>query len=1244
MAKVKLSFFIVPLVLILIASSFSDAATIQVKTAGQDSVIINTTDISIAASADNTVDIQCADTQYLSEPGQPKIPWKVTTLLLPPDADLSTVSYTVNNIVYEPLDGLFDIEPSPLYGTWDENGNPVLIYPQGRTIVDGRDVDIYNANEYWPSEAAKISKKGELRRWKLAELAVPMVKYNPVTASIAELVDADIDVTFERTEIAVKSLNIQRSRHRNKQIDRVKKLAANFNTAVAEYESLTLSSVESLDEPAPAGIDSTGYVIITTAGIESSSTKLDDFVSHKESLGWDVSVITESDFGGGTGTTAYNNIHNWLEDNYLTYDILYVLLIGTPYTDTGTVPMLMYDDGRGTAPTDFFYSSFTGDVYWEVVVGRIPYYDNIYALDTLLQKAIDYDNATDTLWRNSAYLAMARLDDDTPMYQCGEQIKNDVLDPHGIDSDRIYEQDFSVSPEYTYQQAPTTDMDDVWASVPYGMVFWCTHGNQTSAQYFIDTGEVPGLNDNYPSIVYQGSCQNAWPENSGNLAYTILKNGAITTVAATRNSFYNSGQTNFYAEGSNGTLALRYIGKLCNNGESSGLAWANTRQDGYTYTPNRMRFNLYGDPSILLTFSRQRVAYYEFEGDVNDSSPNGYHGTAAGSPAYTTGQIGQAIDLDGADDFITLPSGLTSQDITVAAWVYWDGGYPEQRIFDFGNNTTEYMMLTPHSDDSTLRFAIKDGGSEQILETTQLATGQWVHVGVTLEGDTGTLYVGGSPVDTDSITLNPTAFNPVNNYIGDSQWPDDPLFNGRIDDFRIYNHALSQTDFSDLFAPPAAPTALTATVTGKVNLDWADNTEPDLAVYNVYRSTTSGSGYAMIATGLISSAYVDASISLSSTYYYVVTAVDSAWNESGFSSEVEATVPPALMAYYKMDNNVNDSSPNSYHATAMGSPVYTSGKIGQAIDLDGTEDYVTLPASLVNTTDITISAWVNWDSGDTWQRIFDFGNNTDQYMFLTPKSPSSTLRFAITTAGYGAEQRIETSRLDIGEWVHVAVTLEGDVGTLYVDGEPADTNPSMSLNPSDFNPAINYIGDSQFSDDPLFDGRIDDLRIYNFPLSDNDIATLADGNENHPPVFIDYPIINDAAIEDSPYSGLPLTANVYDLEGDTLTFSKTYGPDWLIVAPDGSLSGTPLDPNTGWNLFAVRADDAGGLFDTTTLAIEVKNIYSGVRGFEDLEGFAAQWLNSGCIDSPACGGADLDGDKDVDFLDLAKLANTWLMQ
>ena len=95
---------------------------------------------------------------------------------------------------------------------------------------------------------------------------------------------------------------------------------------------------------------------------------------------------------------------------------------------------------------------------------------------------------------------------------------------------------------------------------------------------------------------------------------------------------------------------------------------------------------------------------------------------------------------------------------------------------------------------------------------------------------------------------------------------------------------------------PSVPAGFAASAdVGMITLDWNNNTEPDLAGYNVYRSTTSGSGYIKLNGTLLSSSnYIDTAVSNGTNYYYVVTAVDTISNESGYSSEISATPVIAL--------------------------------------------------------------------------------------------------------------------------------------------------------------------------------------------------------------------------------------------------------------------------------------------------------------------------------------------------------------
>jgi hypothetical protein len=204
-----------------------------------------------------------------------------------------------------------------------------------------------------------------------------------------------------------------------------------------------------------------------------------------------------------------------------------------------------------------------------------------------------------------------------------------------------------------------------------------------------------------------------------------------------------------------------------------------------------------------------------------------------------------------------------------------------------------------------------------------------------------------------------------------------------------------------------------------------------------------------------------------------------------------ASAAGTIWAQYNFDGNANDSSGSGRNGTLVNGPTFVTGRIGQALNLDGTNDHVTLPAGIVSgLTNFTIATWVKLDTTAAWRRIFDFGTGTTTNMFLVPTA-GSTIRFAITTSGSGGEQRINgTAALPTGVWKHVAVTRNGNTGTLYVDGVQVGQNTNMTLSPSSLgNTNLNYIGRSQYAD-PYLDGQIDDFRIYNGALTATEIAAL----------------------------------------------------------------------------------------------------------------------------------------------------------
>jgi len=200
---------------------------------------------------------------------------------------------------------------------------------------------------------------------------------------------------------------------------------------------------------------------------------------------------------------------------------------------------------------------------------------------------------------------------------------------------------------------------------------------------------------------------------------------------------------------------------------------------------------------------------------------------------------------------------------------------------------------------------------------------------------------------------------------------------------------------------PAAPTGLTATAGEEmVTLNWNNNSEPDLAGYNVYRSLVSGSGYVKINGSLLTSSdYVDSDVDGYVTYYYVVRAVDTSLNESGNSNQASATptdtTPP--------------SAPTGLSATAGDGMVTLNWNNNGEGDLDGYNVYrsTTSGSGYVQLNGLLLSSSDYVDNSAT--------NGIIYYYVVTAEDTSSN------ESGYSGEvsatPAIQTDVEIIGSWV-----------------------------------------------------------------------------------------------------------------------------------------------------------------------------------------------------------------------------------
>jgi hypothetical protein len=297
-------------------------------------------------------------------------------------------------------------------------------------------------------------------------------------------------------------------------------------------------------------------------------------------------------------------------------------------------------------------------------------------------------------------------------------------------------------------------------------------------------------------------------------------------------------------------------------------------------------------------------------------------------------------------------------------------------------------------------------------------------------------------------------------------------------------------------AVDAAPSGLTAHARGsQVVLSWWGTA--GASGYNVKRATSPSGPWATIASGLGDLlTHTDADVAGAPAYHYVVTAITPS-GETGPSAAARVAVQPELLAHLKLDEAAGataaDASGNGHAGTLVGGAQRVAGRSGSAVALDGIDAHLRLPAGLLaDVADFTIAVWVHANAAATHSRVFDFGAGPRRWMSLTARSGAGTLRFAISTAhGRGAQGIDGAAALPTGRWVHVAVTLHGTVGTLYVDGSAVGTNSAMTLAPCQLGRTTqNWIGRSQYAADPWLDARVQDLRVYRGALDASQIAAL----------------------------------------------------------------------------------------------------------------------------------------------------------
>jgi glucuronoarabinoxylan endo-1,4-beta-xylanase len=460
-----------------------------------------------------------------------------------------------------------------------------------------------------------------------------------------------------------------------------------------------------------------------------------------------------------------------------------------------------------------------------------------------------------------------------------------------------------------------------------------------------------------------------------------------------------------------------------------------------------------------------------------------------------------------------------------------------------------------------------------------------------------------------------------------------------------YSNQSSATPYDG--TPPAAPTALLATTgNGTVSLDWLDNSEDDLDGYNVYRSTTSGSGYSKVNGSLVgSSDYTDNTVTNETTYYYVVTAVDIYTNESGYSTEVSATPTANPSSIYTFEGiTASDTEYNAFACDVDTFPFESSSDNVNAkteatdleyinISANDTAEWATADAGFLDEIFLRVEMKIN-EAPENISRIdLTFNGNT---------GGSADVVHQIYVMKAGTDWTLNSSWVQVGSDMSITPgadttmtrSITSDFSTYINDANGKiiwavyETTSSEVMNINYLEMAVTAAGNTEAPAAPTGLMATPDNNQVSLDWADNGEADLA-GYYVHRSTTPgnNYTQLNGSPLSNSDY--IDNTASNYETYYYVVTAADTNDNESDY---SDEVSATP---DLYQNCTEVQAGDDGLVSDLTG------DCYVNL---EDLKIVTVHWMDANCVEPDNCDGADFEPvDGDVDLEDFSDFAVDWLL-
>lgn len=198
------------------------------------------------------------------------------------------------------------------------------------------------------------------------------------------------------------------------------------------------------------------------------------------------------------------------------------------------------------------------------------------------------------------------------------------------------------------------------------------------------------------------------------------------------------------------------------------------------------------------------IAYYDFEnidgGVVADRSGNGNDGRTSGRVRIAHGKYGNGLNLGGLDGCVLLPTFNSLSGLTMSMWVRFnsDKDVTYQRLFDLGSDRHNYLTYAACGYVGGAKNGVVTSVAEKVWTFT---AGEWHHYAVTVQNNVATAYLDGVELARNENFVfdlsNVSAF--TRNAIGRASINYSPYLNGVVDEFRMYDYALSLSQVKGLF-------------------------------------------------------------------------------------------------------------------------------------------------------------------------------------------------------------------------------------------------------------------------------------------------------------------------------------------------------------------------------------------------------------------------------------------------------------